>query len=93
VIPAIVLAEIKHLVFIRRIRLNFSKLLEQLHQAENCIIYPVDEQVIEQMPEGLNIHDALIIAAGLVYQRLLKQPVKILSEDREIINSRILPLA
>ena len=59
--------------------------------AENCITYPVDEDVIEEMPEGLNIHDALIVATGLVYKNILKEEVKILTEDQEIIKSEILP--
>ena len=59
--------------------------------SENCITYPVDEDVIEEMPEGLNIHDALIVATGLVYKNILKEEVKILTEDQEIIKSEILP--
>jgi len=62
-----------------------------LGTSENCITYPVDEDVIEEMPEGLNIHDALIVATGLVYKNILKEEVKILTEDQEIIKSEILP--
>lgn len=45
------------------------------------------------MPVGLNIHDALIIATGLVYRNILKEKVKMLTEDEEIIQSHILPIA
>jgi len=68
VFSAIVLAEIKHLITIKRINIDFEMVIDYLSQSENCIIYPVDEDVVEEMPEGLNIHDALIIATGLVYR-------------------------
>ena len=60
VFSTIVLAEIKHLIAIKRININFGKVLDHVSSIENCVIYPVDEQVVEEMPKGLNIHDALI---------------------------------
>jgi hypothetical protein len=53
----------------------------------------VDESVIHEMPVGLSIHDALIVATGLVYKNILKKDVKILTEDELIIKSHILPVA
>ncbi|MBI5788391.1 MAG: PIN domain-containing protein [Candidatus Schekmanbacteria bacterium] len=93
VFSAIVLAEIKHLIAIRRINADYERVIEYLSQSENGIIYPVDEDVVEEMPEGFNIHDALIIATGLVYRNILREEVKILTEDREIIESNILSVA
>jgi hypothetical protein len=52
----------------------------------------VDEDVVEKMPEGLSIHDSLIVATGLVYKNVLGEEVKILTEDEEIIKSNILPV-
>ncbi len=92
VFSAIVLAEIKHLISQKRITVNFKKVIEYLGASENCIIYPVDEDVVENMPEGLDIHDALIVATGLVYKNILGEEVKILTEDNEIIKSDILPV-
>jgi PIN domain nuclease of toxin-antitoxin system len=91
VFSTIVLAEIKYLISAKRIKVDFNKVIDHLSTSENCITYPVDEDVIEEMPEGLNIHDALIVATGLVYKNILKEEVKILTEDQEIIKSEILP--
>jgi len=90
--PAIVLAEIKHLISLKRITVAFEEVIEYISESDNCIIYPVDEDVIEKMPEGLNIHDALIVATGLVYKTMLGENVTILTEDEEIIKSDILPV-
>jgi len=92
VFSAIVLAEIKHLISLKRINVDFEKVTDYLSESENCIIYPVDEDIVENMPEGLNIHDALIVATGLVYKNILQEEVKILTEDEEIIKSKLLPV-
>ncbi len=90
VLSAIVLAEIKHLVSIKRIKVAFEEVIDYLGESDNCIVYPVDEDVIQEMPAGLNIHDALIVAAGLVYQNILKEEVKLLTKDQDIIKSNII---
>jgi PIN domain nuclease of toxin-antitoxin system len=92
VISAIVLAEVKHLISRKRITVDYGKLIDYLSESENCVIYPVDEDIVEEMPEGLNIHDALIVATGLVYKNILGQDIRILTEDEEIIKSNILPV-
>jgi hypothetical protein len=88
-----VLAEIKHLISLKRINVDFDEIIDHLSGFENCIIYPVDEDVVEKMPERLNIHDALIVATGLVYKNILGEDIRILTEDEEITESGILPVA
>ena len=92
ILSAIVLAEIKHLISLKRINIGFEEVIDYLSESENCIIYPVDEDVVERMPEGLNIHDALIVATGLVYKNILGQDVIMLTEDEEIIKTAVLPV-
>ncbi|MBI5199396.1 MAG: PIN domain-containing protein [Nitrospirae bacterium] len=91
VFSAIVLAEIKYLISQKRIDVDFEKVLDYLSESQNCIIYPVDEDVVENMPEGLNIHDSLIVATGLVYKNILGEEVKIITEDEGVKKSGILP--
>ena len=95
VFSTIVLAEIKHLIAIMRIKINFNSVLDYLSESDNCIIYPVDEAVIDNMPGGLNIHDALIVATGLIYKNSASEAVTvtILTEDQDIRKSGILPVA
>ena len=92
VLPAIVLAEIKHLISLKRITVVFEEVIDYLSESDNCIIYPVGEDVVEKMPEGLNIHDALIVATGLVYKNVLGEDVILLTEDEEIIKAAVLPV-
>lgn len=93
VFSTIILAEIKHLIQLKRINVQYEKVIEYLSELSNCVIYPVDELVIEQMPGGLNIHDAIIVATGLVYKNVLGEEIQIITADKTIIRSRILPVA
>jgi PIN domain nuclease of toxin-antitoxin system len=93
IFSAIVLAEIKYLISAKRININFSTVLEYLSDCGNCIIYPVDETVIDNMPKGLNIHDSLIVATGLIYKNSFAKEVFILTEDDDIKTADILPIA
>lgn len=93
IIPAIVLAEIKHMIAIKRIDIKFESVIEYLGECDNCIVYPINEDVVEHMPKELDIHDALIVATGLIYKDFLGEDVYILTEDHLIKNSGILSVA
>jgi hypothetical protein len=45
------------------------------------------------MPEGLDIHDGIIVATGLIYKNFLGDNVFILTQDETIRDSGILPVA
>lgn len=93
VFSTIVLAEIKYLITAKRININFNSVLEYLSECDNCVVYPVDEAVIDNMPAGLDIHDALILATGLLYKNSIGEEVFALTEDSAIKNSGVLPVA
>lgn len=86
VIPIIVLAEIKYLIFRKKINVNYRKLINVIGRMDNVLIYNVDINVIEKMPLSLDIHDALIVATGLVFKELFNEEIKILTIDKDIIN-------
>jgi PIN domain nuclease of toxin-antitoxin system len=46
VFSIIVLAEIKYLISLRRLRVDFDKVIDYLSGSENCIVYPIDEDVV-----------------------------------------------
>lgn len=92
VISSIVLAEIKHLVNREKIDINFEDVIDSLSNAENCVIYPIDEDIVESMPKGFEIHDSLILATGLVYKTILKEDVTLITEDKEMIQSDLMPV-
>ncbi len=89
VIPAMVLVEIKYLYAAKRIKTNLVDLIQRLSRLSNCSICPLDEEVVEYIPENLNIHDAIIVATALVYRDVLGHQVKLITKDRQIRDSKL----
>lgn len=77
----------------KRIDINFETVIEYLGECDNCIVYPVNEDVVEHMPVGLDIHDGIIVATGRICKNFQGDNVFILTEDETIRNSGILPVA
>jgi PIN domain nuclease of toxin-antitoxin system len=86
VIPAIVLAKVKHLSAKRRFDMDVDGVLRAIGSTERCTIYPVDLHVVEAMPTSLDIHDGLIVGTALVLQPVLGQ-VAIITCDQAIIGA------
>ena len=57
-----------------------------------CQIYPLDIFTILHLPQGLDIHDVLIVATGLFYHDTFGEDVAILTADNKIRSSGLLPV-
>jgi PIN domain nuclease of toxin-antitoxin system len=90
VIPAIVLAESKFLFAKKRIRVDLDTIYRRVITARNCTVYPLDEVIIAKMPTSLEIHDAMIIATGLVIQEAQGRGVAIITRDEAIVNAGLI---
>lgn len=91
VIPTIVLAEIHFLYNRRRIGVDVQTVLRNIASATNCIVYPLDQVVVEFLPTNLEIHDAIIVATALVFRDILGEQVAIITKDQEIANFGAVP--
>jgi hypothetical protein len=52
--------------------------------ATNCVVYPLDETVVEHLPTTLNIHDAIIVATALVFRDVLGETSAVITKDTDI---------
>ena len=59
ILPTVVLVEITYLFTKGRIDVDTALVRQRLVAASNCVLYPLDEQVVMRIPMGLNIHDAI----------------------------------
>ena len=82
-IPTIALAECRWLVEHKKIALDFHDLLERIETSNNFMPLPFDIEILRLMPEGLELHDQIIVATA----KLLN--AKLLSKDRKIRESGI----
>ena len=65
-------------------------MLSQAANSSNCIVYPLDEEVVSRIPTNINIHDAIIAATGLVFKDLMGQDAAIVTKDELIRHSNLI---
>lgn len=92
IVPAIVLAEAKHIADRHRVPMNFQQILEHVTTAENMEIYPMDLAVIQELPQELDIHDAIIVATARAAQAFFGEEISILTNDIAITQSNLVPV-
>lgn len=90
ILPTIVLTEVIFLYAKKKTSINLSTVLSQVANSSNCIVYPLDEEVVSRIPTGVNIHDAIIIATGLVFKDLMGHDVAIVTKDELIKQSNLI---
>ena len=90
VVPTMVLVEIQFLNAKKRFATDLSTVYTDFIEAKNCTIHPLDEDVVSQIPTGLDIHDSIITATALVYRDLLKQPATLITKDSKITQSGLI---
>lgn len=91
VIPAIVLAEIKHIADRERIAVTFSAVMEALNRMLNCVIVPLDAAAINRAPAELDIHDGLIVGTALYCRAYFADEVVVLTRDARIVQYGAIP--
>jgi len=90
VIPTMALVEIRFLYAKGRIKTSPPSVQQRIIAARNCKVHPLDEEVVSQIPTGLNIHDSIIVATALVYRDVFQQPTTLITKDSEISRSGLI---
>lgn len=90
ILPTIILTEVVFLYARRRTSVNLSTVLSEVANSSNCIVYPLDEEVVSRIPTDINIHDAIIVATGLVFKELIGHDVAIVTKDEAIKQANLL---
>ncbi|MGB9719940.1 MAG: type II toxin-antitoxin system VapC family toxin [bacterium] len=90
IIPTIVLAELKYLHYKEKIPISFEKIKTAIDEDERCIIFPLNEDVVNALPTQLDIHDGIICATAIVFSKTLKEEIMVLTCDREMRDSGLI---
>jgi hypothetical protein len=83
-------AEITYLYERKRIATPASEIRKRLIAANNVVVYPLDEQVVDKLPTALDIHDGIIVATALLYRDVLRQEVSVVTKDEMIAGSGLI---
>ena len=89
-IPTMVLVELHFLYVKQRIKISPAEIEQKFLRTRNCKIYPLDEEVVSQIPTNLDIHDSIIVATGLTYSNVRRQPVTLITKDAKITQSGLI---
>ena len=84
VIPTISLAEIRFLYAKHRIKIDIERVLQSVEQGQQFRLHPLDAAVALALPTSLEIHDAIVCATALVFERLTGERVRVVTKDRDI---------
>ena len=87
ILPTIVLTELIFLYAKKKTSINLPAVLSQVASSTNCVVYPLDEEVVLRISPSLDIHDSIIVATGLVFRDLMGQDVAVITKDEKIRNS------
>jgi len=92
IISVAVLLEIKYLHGKKRFTTSPDEVIEHLENDPRCVIYPVDLNVLTELPTTLELHDAVIVATAKIFEKYRKADgeVFVLTKDREITKSGII---
>lgn len=91
-IPLIVLAEAKHIANRKRVPISFDEILQTVISMSRCTIFPMDIFTVTYIPDNLDIHDRLIVAAALHCREFFNDEVTILTNDIAITESGLTPV-
>ena len=92
IVPLIVMLEIRYLYNRRRISISFEEALQHIETAANVLLHPLDISNATLAPVELEIHDAIIVGTALYLSDELKEPVPLVTLDKTISNSRLVPV-
>ncbi|MEK7794597.1 MAG: PIN domain-containing protein [Candidatus Hydrogenedentota bacterium] len=84
IVPTIVLAEIRFLRAKKRIRITHIDVMEHVAASSKTSIHPLDEKVIDLLPETLEMHDAIIVATAVLYRDSSGEPAAVVTKDSQI---------
>lgn len=89
IIPTIVLVEARYLFEKHRIKISIEHILKVVEKDKRCRVFPLDIEVIEYIPEGLNIHDGIIVGTALLFKDTIDRQVAVATKDETIVNSNL----
>lgn len=89
IIPTIVLAELKYLHHRQKIPLSLEKIRLAINEDERCIVFPLNEDVVDLLPTELDIHDGIICATAMILQKTFKKTIVVITKDKEIKGSKL----
>jgi PIN domain nuclease of toxin-antitoxin system len=92
IIPAIVLAEAKHIADRKRVPLAFQQVLEHVTSSANMEIFPMGLAIVKLLPDNQDLHDAIIVATARFCKDFFDEDIAILTNDIAMTELGLVPV-
>ncbi len=86
-VPVMVLIELVFLWQRQKKDVDYNRALDALKHCRTVTILPIDSALLDYLPISLNIHDAVIVATAVEYQKLFSREVSVVTRDAQIVAS------
>ncbi len=84
IIPSISLFEIKYSTLKGKLPGAILESVLKLIEQGNCMLYPLDQSLLDHLSKDLNIHDGIIYATALIQRKNFDETIYLLTKDKEI---------
>jgi predicted nucleic acid-binding protein len=91
-IPSLVLVELEFIGKKRGVTAFLRNNFNFLRESRDVMILDLDEETALEVSTSLNVHDAIIVATALNYARRQSQQIVLVTRDREIERSGLVPV-
>jgi hypothetical protein len=92
IVPVLVLAEAKHAAERKRVPIAFEVVLQTVTASPRISVFSMDIFTLKYLSSQLDIHDSIIVATALFGQEFFREDMTILTHDREITESGLVPV-
>ncbi len=87
VLPTITLAEARFMIAKNKVSIFWSDIISAIDKDTRFVPFPLTLEVLNLIPDNLEMHDAIICATALLLRDSLGEEVAVITRDKEIRES------
>jgi PIN domain nuclease of toxin-antitoxin system len=86
-VPTIALAEARFMIFRNKVQLIWEQVLKTVTEDHRILTAPLTVDVLDRIPDSLEMHDGIIVAATLLTSEAMDDDVRLITRDKDIRES------
>jgi len=87
IVPTIALAEARFMIFKNKVQVVWAQITGAIERDDRLIPVPLTLEVLNRVPEGLEMHDGIIVATAMVFRDSINEEVRLITRDKGIRDS------
>jgi len=87
IVPTIALAEARFMIFKNKVQVVWAEITEKIERDHRLIPVPLTLDILNRVPDGLEMHDGIIVATAMIFRDSLGEEVRLITRDKDIRDS------